>query len=171
MGNINNLKEVKHRPIARVASIESLGDTNSEISAVIPKSPKNSDVSSKSNPSGTANSSKNAVLTTDLDAIEFMDTSESGSSPEDAPHRRQGYRKLGEITPTTPVAPSVDDFSKAAGDGKLKSSDQSLSSSSTNTSDDDTKSSVQKATEKNNNDKKLSRENIIESNDNQIEDK
>merc|ERR1739842_65200 len=53
-----------------------------------------------------------------------------------------------------------------------KSSDQSLSSSSTNTSDDDTKSSVQKATEKNNNlDKNLSRENIVESNDNQIEDK
>ncbi|CAL4062002.1 unnamed protein product [Meganyctiphanes norvegica] len=171
--NINNLKEVKHKPIARIASIESLGDTNSEISAATPKSPKklSTNLSSKLNPISSANSSETAVLT-DLDGIEFMDTSESGSSPEDAPHRQQGYRKLGEVTPTTPVAPSVEDFTKAAGDGKLKSSDQSWSSSSTNTSDDDTKSSVQEVAEKNNNlSKVVPPKNIVESNENQVEDK
>ncbi|KAK7067265.1 [F-actin]-monooxygenase mical3 [Halocaridina rubra] len=86
------VKKGQLKSIARIASEESLGDTDSAIST---------------GPSKTTSSvpSKPSVLA-DLEGIEYMDTSESASSPDESP-KKEGYRKLEEETPTTPVAPQI----------------------------------------------------------------
>ena len=78
--------------IARIASIESLGDTDSAIST---------------GPSKTASVPSKLSVLNDLDSIEFVDTSESASSPEDVIQEKYGYKKLEEETPTTPLAPEI----------------------------------------------------------------
>ncbi|KAK8384350.1 hypothetical protein O3P69_009264 [Scylla paramamosain] len=123
------------RGIARIASEESLGDTDSAIS-----SGQNVTTSAPAKPPTTL---------ADLDGIEFMDTSESASSPEELTHQKQGYQKLEEETPTTPLAPQISLIGQAGPTTHASHSSSSSSSSSqsdsTSTELDTSQSSVQEA--------------------------
>ena len=133
-----NVKKRHGNAIARIASEESLGDTDSAISTGPSKA--------------TSVPSKPSVLA-DLEGIEYMDTSESASSPDEAPLKQQGYRKLEEDTPTTPIAPQmsllgfgkVDDVEEVARESKSSSSE----STSTEMDEDTSHSSVQECVNNN----------------------
>ncbi|ROT83316.1 hypothetical protein C7M84_023523 [Penaeus vannamei] len=87
------VKKGTSKTIARIASEESLGDTDSAIST---------------GPSKTASVPSKPSVLADLEGIEYMDTGgESASSPEEVSHIKEGYTKLGAETPTTPVAPQI----------------------------------------------------------------
>nr|XP_027239473.1 uncharacterized protein LOC113830461 [Penaeus vannamei] len=88
-----SVKKGTSKTIARIASEESLGDTDSAIST---------------GPSKTASVPSKPSVLADLEGIEYMDTGgESASSPEEVSHIKEGYTKLGAETPTTPVAPQI----------------------------------------------------------------
>ncbi|XP_066979109.1 F-actin-monooxygenase Mical isoform X3 [Macrobrachium rosenbergii] len=124
-----NIKKTPLKSIARIASEESLGDTDSAIST---------------GPSKTTSVPSKPSVLADLEGIEYMDTSESASSPDEAPLKEQGYKKLEEETPTTPIAPqmSLIAFEKASvGEDVIR--DKSSESTSTEMDDDTSHSSVQ----------------------------
>ncbi|XP_071535359.1 uncharacterized protein Mical isoform X2 [Panulirus ornatus] len=119
------------KTVARIASEESLGDTDSAIST---------------GPNITSSVPSKPCVLADLEGIEFMDTSESASSPDDISHKKQGYRKLEEETPTTPIAPQIglNDLESVKVQDPVSS--ESKSSESTSTELEDTsQSSVQEA--------------------------
>lgn len=119
------------KTVARIASEESLGDTDSAIST---------------GPNITTSVPSKPCVLADLEGIEFMDTSESASSPDDISHKKQGYRKLEEETPTTPIAPQIclTDLESVKVQDPVSS--ESKSSESTSTELEDTsQSSVQEA--------------------------
>nr|XP_053649636.1 F-actin-monooxygenase MICAL3-like [Cherax quadricarinatus] len=124
------VKKDVSKTIARIASEESLGDTDSAVSSCL---------------NITSVPSKPSVLA-DLEGIEYMDTSESASSPDDISHKQQGYRKLEEETPTTPIAPQISLIDLESASVQDQSGSESKSSESTSTELDDTsQGSVQEA--------------------------
>ncbi|XP_068242855.1 F-actin-monooxygenase Mical isoform X2 [Palaemon carinicauda] len=125
-----NTKKTPLKSIARIASEESLGDTDSAIST---------------GPSKTTSVPSKPSVLADLEGIEYMDTSESASSPDEAPLKEQGYRKLEEETPTTPLAPqmSLIGFEKATIGEEVVRDNKSSESTSTEMDDDTSHSSVQ----------------------------
>ncbi|XP_042224057.1 F-actin-monooxygenase Mical-like isoform X2 [Homarus americanus] len=129
--NRQSVKKDSSKIIARIASVESLGDTDSAIST---------------GPNITTSVPSKPCALADLEGIEFMDTSESASSPDDVSHKKQGYRKLEEETPTTPIAPQISLIDIESVKVQDQSSSESKSSESTSTEmDDNSQSSVQEA--------------------------
>ncbi|XP_045594784.1 F-actin-monooxygenase Mical isoform X2 [Procambarus clarkii] len=125
------IKKDASKTIARIASEESLGDTDSAVSTC---------------PNITTPVPSKPSALVDLEGIEFMDTSESASSPDDTSHKKLGYRKLEEETPTTPIAPQISLIELENVQVQSQSGSESKSSESTSTEMDDTsQSSVQEA--------------------------
>nr|XP_027209346.1 protein-methionine sulfoxide oxidase mical3a-like [Penaeus vannamei] len=122
-----SVKKGTSKTIARIASEESLGDTDSAIST---------------GPSKTASVPSKPSVLADLEGIEYMDTGgESASSPEEVSHIKEGYTKLGAETPTTPVAPQI----SMVGMENLSGCDSKSSDSTSTELEDSSQSSVQEA--------------------------
>ncbi|XP_042866389.1 F-actin-monooxygenase Mical-like isoform X3 [Penaeus japonicus] len=122
-----SVKKGTSKTIARIASEESLGDTDSAIST---------------GPSKTASVPSKPSVLADLEGIEYMDTGgESASSPEEVSHIKEGYTKLGAETPTTPVAPQI----SMVGMESLSGCDSKSSDSTSTELEDSSQSSVQEA--------------------------
>ncbi|XP_047476303.1 F-actin-monooxygenase Mical-like isoform X2 [Penaeus chinensis] len=122
-----SVKKGTSKTIARIASEESLGDTDSAIST---------------GPSKTASVPSKPSVLADLEGIEYMDTGgESASSPEEVSHIKEGYTKLGAETPTTPVAPQI----SMVGTENLSGCDSKSSDSTSTELEDSSQSSVQEA--------------------------